>query len=289
MNIETIKNRVRLEDYLLSIGLSPVKRYGPYLWYNSPLRKDSNPSFLVNTHLQLWNDVGSGAGGDIIDLVRKLFSKDVKDSIEHLTEYINGNFPNLDFGNLAKQIDSDDTDQHANIIYDLQPIEHPALIAYISRRLISYSIAALYCDQITYRYQNKQGFGLSFANDRGGYVVRNKYVKFNIGHAASTLINGQNNRVLDVFEGFFDFLSYMVLNNSDLPENDTLVLNSTVFINKNLNRFKEYEKLNLFLDNDEEGERATKQICQAFSNATDRSEMYDGFKDLNDYIVNRNK
>lgn len=48
MDIQTAK-QIRIADFLYSLGYSPVKQQGINLWYKSPLRKETEPSFKVNT------------------------------------------------------------------------------------------------------------------------------------------------------------------------------------------------------------------------------------------------
>lgn len=48
MDIQTAK-QIRLEEYLHSLGYSPVKQQGTNLWYKSPFREETEASFKVNT------------------------------------------------------------------------------------------------------------------------------------------------------------------------------------------------------------------------------------------------
>lgn len=41
--------KIRIADYLHSLGYSPVKQQGINLWYKSPFREENEPSFKVNT------------------------------------------------------------------------------------------------------------------------------------------------------------------------------------------------------------------------------------------------
>lgn len=71
MNIEQAK-QIRLEDFLRSLGYTPVRRRGTNIWYYSPLREERTPSFKVNTDLNLWYDYGKGMGGSIIELMMEI-------------------------------------------------------------------------------------------------------------------------------------------------------------------------------------------------------------------------
>ncbi len=75
MNIQEAK-QIKIADYLLSLGHHPVKQQGANLWYKSPLRNESEPSFKVNTTMNSWFDFGMGKGGNIITLASYLYASD---------------------------------------------------------------------------------------------------------------------------------------------------------------------------------------------------------------------
>ena len=64
MTITDVK-QIRISDYLHSLGYNPIKQQGGNLWYKSPFRQEKEPSFKVNTELNLWYDFGAGKGGNI--------------------------------------------------------------------------------------------------------------------------------------------------------------------------------------------------------------------------------
>ena len=51
MTIEEAK-QIKLQDYLHSLGFSPVKQQGDNLWYKSPFRDESEASFACIPHLE---------------------------------------------------------------------------------------------------------------------------------------------------------------------------------------------------------------------------------------------
>ena len=75
MDIQTAK-QIRLEEYLHSLGYSPVKRQGINLWYKSPFREETEASFKVNTERNQWYDFALGKGGNIIALASHLYATD---------------------------------------------------------------------------------------------------------------------------------------------------------------------------------------------------------------------
>ena len=75
MNTNEAK-RIRIEEYLHSLGYSPARQQGGSLWYKSPFRDECEPSFKVNTERNLWYDFGAGRGGNIIALAQELYASD---------------------------------------------------------------------------------------------------------------------------------------------------------------------------------------------------------------------
>lgn len=84
MNTNEAK-RIRIEEYLHTLGYNPVRRQGDSLWYKSPFRDEQEPSFKVNMERNLWYDFGAGRGGNIIALAQELYASD---SLPYLLERI---------------------------------------------------------------------------------------------------------------------------------------------------------------------------------------------------------
>ena len=91
MNTNEAK-RIRIEEYLHSLGYSPARQQGGSLWYKSPFRDECEPSFKVNTERNLWYDFGAGRGGNIIALAQELYASD---SLPYLLERIAEQAPNV--------------------------------------------------------------------------------------------------------------------------------------------------------------------------------------------------
>lgn len=83
MNTTQIKN-IKITDYLYSKGIQPTKLKGTDYWYISPYREERTPSFKVNNDLNVWYDYGTGEGGNIIDLIMKVYNlNSVNDVLNH--------------------------------------------------------------------------------------------------------------------------------------------------------------------------------------------------------------
>ena len=89
--------------------------------------------------------------------------------------------------------------------------------------------------------------------------------------------------VCAVFEGFMDYLSAMQLG---IIASDGLVLNSVSNVEKAVKVLQGYERIECYLDNDEAGQRAFQKLRDSFGDKViDRSSLYAGHKDLNEYLL----
>lgn len=84
--------KIRIADYLNSLGYSPVKQQGVNLWYKSPFREENEPSFKVNTEREQWFDFGLGKGGNIIALAAHLYATE---SVPYILKRIEEQTPHV--------------------------------------------------------------------------------------------------------------------------------------------------------------------------------------------------
>ncbi|KAA6313437.1 DNA primase, partial [termite gut metagenome] len=141
----------------------------------------------------------------------------------------------------------------------------------------------LYCKEIHYRINDRNYFGVGFRNDRGGYELSNPSgFKGCISPKEITTI--RNNRdICLVFEGFWDFLSYLTLQSVKQTKHNAVILNSIASVFKAMGFIKSHKDIYTYLDNDEAGQRTTRLIKETCPSINDRSAQYAGYKDLNDY------
>src|SRR5690606_20398340 len=90
---------------------------------------------------------------------------------------------------------------------------------------------------------------------------------------------------LDLFEGIFDLMSYVELNKNERVKKDFMVLNSLGNLNDALSIIEKYNHVNLYLDRDEAGRKATQLLTETFSSCKDLSSISLPYKDLNEYLV----
>jgi hypothetical protein len=134
--------------------------------------------------------------------------------------------------------------------------------------------------EVHYRINDNNYFGIGFKNNSDGFEIRSKYAKMCLGKKDITSILNKT-KTLRVFEGFFDFLSWKQIENEI---SDYMILNSINMLKKNMNLFGNYERIELFLDNDIQGDKAIKLIQDSFKNTIDQRHLYKSYKDLNESI-----
>lgn len=288
MNIDQIK-KIKLQEFLATIDCKPVKQYGVNLMYLSPLRTEKHASFKVNSELNLWYDFGIGRGGNIIDLAELLYNSS---DVSYLIHQIERNAPSCVLVSLPKA--KPNTPQNSFENLQVLSITHPALIKYLGERCIDIEIARTVCKELHFDTRGKHYFGIGFPNIAGGYEIRNPFFKGGITPKDISLFhNEESKQSCFVFEGFIDFLSFMMLRrkeNAGLKRQDYLVLNSVSNIHKALEPLSHYENVQCFLDTDEAGRNAYLQLSKELGKpVTDASTLYNGYKDLNEYLCAESK
>ena len=171
MDIQTAK-QIRIADFLYSLGHSPVKQQGINLWYKSPLREETEPSFKINTERNQWYDFAIGKGGNIIALAQELYYSDY---VPYLLQKIEEQTPHIrpvsfSFG---KQSFSEPSFQELDIVQ----LTSPALLAYLQERGINTALAKRECKEARFTHNGKRYFAIAFPNISGGYEIRNRYFK----------------------------------------------------------------------------------------------------------------
>ena len=288
MNIDQIK-QIKLQDFLATMGCKPVKQYGVNLMYLSPLRTEKHASFKINTELNLWYDFGISRGGNIIDLAELLYNSS---DVSYLIHQIERNA----LGCVSVSLPTVKPNAPQNSFENLQvlSITRPALINYLGERCIGIEIARTVCKELHFDTRGKHYFGIGFPNIAGGYEIRNPFFKGCIAPKdISHFYAEEPKNVCFVFEGFMDFLSFMTLRrkeNDGLKLQDYLVLNSVTNIHKAAKRLSRYDSVQCFLDNDETGRNAYLQLSKELGKpVTDASTLYNGYKDLNEYLCAESK
>lgn len=284
---------VPVGEILKTFGFTPkyVKKEGEESWYYSPFRPDENtPSFVVFRNNNEWSDYGkSEHREDGITLVMDYYDLD----FYHAVLWIEGLFsiPSIN-PNVRVQKEARESKIRINQIRELT---HPALLNYIISRKISIEVAKQYCVQINYQSNGSNYFGIGFRNDNGGYVIRGAKTRWSDGFKGCTksgittirrLPSGTTTARCILFEGFFDFLSFVMLFGD--PTCDVIVLNSV----NNTDKLQEYrrrtgtEEIIYYYDNDDKGVESFEKIKKISGcRVRDAALLYKKWaKDLNEYL-----
>lgn len=284
MNLEAVK-QIPISSYLKSVGFEPSRQSGNRLFYHSPFNaQDKTPSFVVRPKQNDFKCYSSERYGDIIQFVMQFKNVDFIEAVKQLHEFE----PNQNLFFFVCKINTEEISEDEPIkILKVKQLENKALINYVASRNVNIEIAKRYLTEIYYELYDKRFFALGFKNDLEGYELRNKFWKGGTSPKTITTVIGTKSDALLLFEGFFDFLSYLTITKQHTPEYNSIISNS---ITSNLNRIYEclpsYSKIFCVLDNDRKGREKQAELERYFRNIhfIDCSHRYDGFKDLNEYL-----
>ena len=292
MNINQL-NQIPITDFLDKIGVLASYKKGENYWYISPVREpEHTPSFKVNTNINRWYDYGIQQGGKLFDLAQKLnpyldatgliakvsgiFMFEQQHPFAHsLTRHI---YPDVQ---LEKSI------SQAILISEVRPLgSNKTITEYLQTRGIDLGISKSYCEEVYYQIEDRRYFAAGFKNRSGGYELRSQYFKGSSSPKDITHIEN-GNRSVCVLEGFVDFLSLLTLRKEEPIRSDFLVLNSVSFVDRSREILKDYKNVFLYLDHDNAGRKALGKYEAAGLNIIDASNTYQRFKDLNEYLLDR--
>jgi len=280
-----VKDHISIVDLLTNMGYPPPKPTGKERYYHSPLRDDPTPSFCVDEKQNIWHDHGEGKGGTIIDFAMLIW-KDLSfpELLEKIVAVSQAQGP-------AQQPYQRQQVARSTPGYGILAVKHLgqniALLEYLERRGIS-AVADGRIREVHYYTENANKFRTNFfaagwQNELGVWEVSSiDRKKLCLGPKAISFIPNAERR-LAVFEGFFNYLSW--LTDNPFATDSVLVLNSVALLEAGLKKAEPFSEIFLFLDNDPTGQRATSAFRQAMPRAIDCSGIYTGYNDYNDKIV----
>ena len=275
-----IIRQMPIADFLSRLGHEPVRRSGNELWYRAPYRSERTPSFRVNVAKQLWYDFGLGKGGDIFTLAGEFAqSVDFMEQARFIAKAANMVVDRSAFPTYQPK-----PAEPAFEGVEAVPLLRSSLTEYLAERGIPYGIASRYCCRLNYGVRGKRYFAAGFPNVAGGFEIRSRFFKGCVPPKDVSSVKTENTTadVCSVFEGFMDFLSAATLG---LETGDCLVLNSVSNVEKAMKHLDAYGRINCFLDRDEAGRRTLGILGKRYGGRVcDRSALYDGCKDLNEYL-----
>ena len=275
---------IPLATFLSQLGHEPTARKGTRLWYKSPLRQEHTPSFKVETTLNCWYDFGLGKGGNIIDLAAEIYQST---DLRYLMRCIADSCPVPSVQTVASSYPQRHSAPSMER-FEVMPLEHRALVAYLQERGIPAHIAKAKCKEAHYCVNGRFYFAVAFENVSGGWELRNRYFKGCRGRKDISYLpwarDGPSTECV-VLEWFIDYLSALTL--GIISGVDAVILNSVVNVNKAVPYLQGYSAINCYLDNDNAGQTALAELTAIYgSTVIDRSTLYSEFNDLNEYLTN---
>lgn len=179
-------------------------------------------------------------------------------------------------------------------------ISDDTLLRYASGRGISEDILRLYCREVAVRKgrSNSVQSYIGFPNNGDGFVLRSAEsgpCGKRCTNSAPTYLSPDGILIAEpvdctvaIFEGFFDFLSFIERRRSEhgiIPGCDICVLNSVTNLKRSLDFILGHRRIDLFLDNDKAGRDTSEAIIKAAPGISvlDHSGEYAGYGDLNEF------
>jgi hypothetical protein len=275
-------SKLSLVEFLRKEGYS-LSDTGSYFSCLSPFRNEGVPSLFISKKTGKWRDYGNGKKGDIIDLVQEYKHLGKKDAVDFL---LGGERLELPIYEPVKR------DRKSIEIVSKSGINSPYLVDYLTERRITLTLAQKYLVELEIKfpygkYPERISKVLGFKNDASGYEMRNKLLKLCNSPKTVTTIIGATHECINVYEGFFSFLSDCELRGSPDQPCDAVILNSLSFLPQMLSFWGKKYFLYCHLDNDKAGDKAMKMIEQSGCPFHDMRTVYEGYNDLNDLICGK--
>lgn len=269
-------------DYLKQKGIEPVHKYGSEYVYLSPFTGEKKGSMNVSNLKNVFNDYSSGLHGDVITLCMHLEKVEYPTAVHKL---LGGEF--IPF----ERIEAPTVKQ--STVLKVTEVKSPALLSYAKSRCISQKVLNEYCKEVTYMNDRGRFFAIAFQNTIGGFELRTEKFKGCLGEKSISFIDNQNSLRLAIFEGFFSFMSYVEWLKKKTVKGkipNIIVLNSTSTLKSHRQQIydiiQNYEFVDSFLDNDEGGQKALKDLQTLHHNVLDCSSiMHPKQSDFNEYLI----
>jgi len=271
-----------IEKALAKLGHFPTRSNEKEAWFLSPFRSETQASFKVSKKLNRWYDHGVGKGGNVIDLICEINKCPVKEALQIIEQ------DQTSFSFQQQPIFRKEESGPKIAITKIRELTHFALKDYLKSRNIELKTALKYCKEVHYRFKGKSYFAIGLKNSSGGWELRNRYYKNSSSPKDITHIKNGNTKLI-ITEGMFDLFSILNGNENLELEYDFLVLNSIAFVQKAMKIMDGYTGIELYLDNDENGKRTTRNLIKYSKNCKDRSGLYIGFKDMNEMLMDNPK
>lgn len=288
VDFQMIKQAVSCGRLLADRGIQPASEHGGYAMYHSPLRDgDVHPSFSVFSGGTRWCDHATNAGGDVIDLAIALGMGESPREAAVLLAELYGVTSCTSAANYATPSTKVPQLEGKVEILRVVPLQSTELLNYIAERGIPQNVAKYFLRQVHYQvHSGKKYYGAGLLNVNGGYAVRSRYYKVNVGSAGISILGGVSYGRVAVFEGFMNCLSWLV--DTGGHDGDAVILNSVTNVPAAVPVLDNYDIVEAFLDHDVPGAEALLRLqreCRC--EVIDRSCAYESFNDYNDYLISK--
>lgn len=290
--VNEIVNNSNLIDYFLYLADKGLihfeKKSGKEFIFT-----DENKTKKISVSEKGWHDLKSGEGGQIIKAIQKHQKLGWLEAVNWLNEFNTG--LSTDFTKIREKT-ALESPNLSNNQYRITQVVKPntgKLINYFKERGISFQTLREYTKQIHYQIGENHFYGIGFQNVKGGYEIRNPFLKTKFGFSDVTELGNPNAQKMVVCEGMTDTLSMIEILKSwgrNLNDYKFVCLNSVTNVPKFLERYQN-EKIAMFfcLDGDNAGNEATKTLLEKFPTGQDMRDNFgiheNGYKDMNEHLV----
>lgn len=285
--IDEISNNSSVVDYFLYLEKQGIVNFERKTGHDFYFRTENNKYSVNNTGFY---DFKTGEGGGIIKAVMNTQNKTWKEALEFLQDFSGVQ----DYvAERKKHISLSSNEKSSTEISNIVIPNNDKLLSYFKERGISKEILQENTQQIHFSTGEKKYFGIGIENLSGGYEIRNPLAKTKIGKNDISVIKGNKEEEILVFEGMTDALSFLQLQKENNRNNNRtlIILNSITNADKFTSRYENFKgKIFLCLDGDKAGNYTTEKILNDLKdqNIKDIRPFYNisenANNDLNDYL-----
>jgi DNA primase len=280
-DINKLRN-IPMIHVLRKLNIEAIEKKKEQYWFKAPWRKERTAS--VKCEGNLFYDFGDSSGGNTIDFIMKHFSIDFVNAVK----WLRNESCLFSFDPPKQNTFSELKKKKPYCIDNIQQLQNHILIDYLNTRKLNIEVCKRYLVEVYYKVNEKKYFGVGFKTNKGSYELRNKYAKLALGKKWFTWINNSHKSII-VLESWSDFISLLTLYPKCEKSKDFLILNSLSTLSKADEVLNIYPEILFSLDNDNAGSNASEKCLKKWN--TDKSSskdircLFDGFKDVNEYLI----
>jgi len=287
MNVRQAKE-IRIDSFLGLLGYSPDHTNNHGIWFKSPLRVENTASLVVSKDGKAWLDYGTGENGMIIELVQQFYgiTNDVSAALKEIESVVGMTPGRSTHRPIIPQplFEVERPEQKAETIEikNVRELKNFALLEYLKSRKIDLEIGQKFCVDVYASLRKTAFYSIGFKNRSGGYALRNKLFKQAVNPSDISIMellrkgqiaNKKEKVPCVLFEGFFDFLSYVQFRKDGVIKKTpviAVVLNSLSHYEKGVEYMKDQNFCEIlsYLDNNTAGREAQNTLENAFKGSS---------------------